>query len=154
MFGKQTGKAWPIRTGGSTGLVGHYGKTRDGGTKWHRGVDFLGDSEVRIYAAHDGIISRDGFERTNARVEVNEGYGCRIWLDGKDGLQTRYAHLCMQVYRQGMAVAAGDLIGWLGRTGNVSGAIPTHLHFEVRYNLTPVDPVAWLGGAGVADLEV
>ncbi len=144
-------RTWPIREGGSTGFIGRFGYTRNGGNKPHWGVDFLGDVWRPVHAAHAGTIHRAGFERGGAGRQVNRGYGSRIWLRAKDAVETRYAHLLSQIYLEGMEVEQGELIGFVGRTGNV-GDGPTHVHFEVReFNAEArtydaVNPVWWLHG--------
>jgi murein DD-endopeptidase MepM/ murein hydrolase activator NlpD len=121
--------------------------TRNHGRKKHKGVDYLCEPGDYIYAAHDGTIRLDGFQRDTNNKEENEGYGSRIWLDGKDGVQTRYAHLEMQIYKRGMFVKAGAMIGRVGKTGNAHDT-PTHVHFEVRLSGEPVNPEWWLTGEG------
>lgn len=131
--------------------MGSYGYTRfesDGRTpKHHDGIDWLAPMGAPVYASHDGFVSRAGEQTGGA------GYGQRIYIRSKDGAtETIYAHLAGQLVRFGASVRAGDLIGWIGRTGNVGlkSEIPTHLHFEVRIGHAPgkhtVDPIGWLKG--------
>ncbi len=150
--------AWPIREGGTTGMVGRFGYTRDGGNKPHWGVDYLADLWQAVHAAHAGTIHRAGFERDGAGRQVNRGYGSRISLRAKGAVETRYAHLLSQVFLEGMEVEEGELLGFVGRTGNVGGG-PTHLHFEVReYDAaariySPINPVWWLHGTDYGTRE-
>ena len=147
-----------VRSGGSTGLVGSFGMTRDGGTVMHKGTDYLCDLLDPVYAAHDGTIARTGFE-WNSGQPRNVGYGKRIVLQGKDSVETRYAHLSFVVHGKGMDVHCGELIGLAGKTGNAYGG-PCHVHFEVRLGGEPVNPDWWLTGQGkrlgveAHDLEV
>ncbi len=132
-----------VRVGGSTRFIGSYGYTRDGGSKLHKGVDYVAMPDTPVYAAHDGVIIRDGFEVDDHSEEHNIGYGCRIWLRGSEGVETRYAHLHGQIYKRRMTVDCGDQIGWTGHSGNSDKADP-HLHFEVRTSGKPVNPEWWL----------
>lgn len=142
---------WPIRLGGSTGAVGKFGMTRNGGTKMHKGLDLLAAPGAPIYAAGDGTITRAG-ESTPHEGEQDgrRGYGYRVYLEhdqlGGDGakVQTRYAHLSTVTVEKDQHVRAGELIGFVGRSGNVDGECPTHLHFEVRLNGNPYNPEDWL----------
>ena len=148
------GRSVEVRSGGITGIIGSFGMTRvrpNGKRKMHKGIDYLCEVMDPVYAAHDGTISRDGFERDRGGKEHNDGYGRRIALVGPDGLETRYAHLTLEVYKRTMRVRRGDLIGFAGRTGNVGPNTPTHLHFEVRIDGEPVNPDWWLTGEGQRD---
>jgi murein DD-endopeptidase MepM/ murein hydrolase activator NlpD len=69
------------------------------------------------------------------------GYGNAIVVDHGNGLATLYGHLSRFDVHQGQRVGAGDTIGAVGNTGNSTGP---HLHFEVRVNGTPVDPLPYL----------
>ena len=72
---------------------------------------------------------------------VSGGYGNFIIIDHGNGMVTRYAH-CSTIYVSvGQAIYAGDAIGRVGGTGNVTGP---HLHFEVLINASFVDPKNFL----------
>jgi murein DD-endopeptidase MepM/ murein hydrolase activator NlpD len=107
---------------GDTGLWSHA----------HTGQDFAAPSGTPVRAAGDGEIifaSYDG------------AYGNKIAIAHPDGTVTWYAHLSAYLRTDGK-VQAGDLIGRVGSTGNVTGP---HLHFEVRpHDGGPVPPLAWL----------
>lgn len=109
------------------------------GYRWggfHPGVDFTGATGTPVFAAGDGwIVTPVG----------TAGYGNVIAIAHPDGATTWYAHLSRIIVGSGH-VQAGQLIGLVGATGHVTGP---HLHFEVRYHNTPVDPVPWLRGHGV-----
>ena len=84
-----------------------------------------------VYAAGAGTVVFAG---------VDGGYGNLVEIDHGDGIHTRYAHL--HNFADGTTastkVDAGQLIGFVGTTGSSTG---NHLHFEVRKNGTPVDPL-------------
>jgi murein DD-endopeptidase MepM/ murein hydrolase activator NlpD len=98
----------------------------------HTGQDFAAPSGTPVRAVGDGTIifaSYDG------------AYGNKIAIQHPDGTVTWYAHLSAFLRTDGK-VQAGDLIGRVGSTGNVTGP---HLHFEVRPdNQGPIEPMAWL----------
>ena len=68
------------------------------------------------------------------------GYGRYIILDHGRGVTTRYAHLSGASIRTGDRVLPAQVIGDVGRTGNVRQGARTHLHFEVRVDGKPIDP--------------
>jgi len=68
------------------------------------------------------------------------GYGCRVVIDHGGRIATLYAHLSSFAISEGQDVAAGEVIAYTGSTGASTGP---HLHFEVRVNGTPVDPMGY-----------
>jgi murein DD-endopeptidase MepM/ murein hydrolase activator NlpD len=104
----------------------------------HAGTDFAAAGGSPIYAVADGRVFRAGW---------NGGYGRYTCIyhglyKGR-GLGTCYAHQSSILVNSGDHVARGDLIGRVGTTGASTG---NHLHFEVRLDGDPVDPVPWLPG--------
>ncbi len=69
------------------------------------------------------------------------GYGRLIILDHGQGITSYYAHLDKILVREGAQVKRGDLIGKVGETGKVTGP---HLHFEIRVNGKPQNPLLYL----------
>lgn len=98
-------------------------------TRLHAGVDLLAVEGQSVYAAGAGEV---------LQVGRRGGYGLHVDIAHADGLVTRYAHLSSTTVHAGENVDAGDVIGHAGRTGRVTG---THLHFEVRRDEVPVDPL-------------
>ena len=101
--------------------------------KPHYGIDIPGKKGTPIFAAQSGLVAYTG--------QDFHGFGRLILIEGANGLATFYAHLSRFRVKQGQHVHAGDLIGEMGRTGHASGV---HLHFEVRRDLAPVDPLLYL----------
>ena len=102
----------------------------------HAGIDLAAPGGAPIYAAAAGEVFRAGW---------NGGYGNYTCIyhgarDGK-GVATCYAHQSAILVSAGDQVRAGQLIGRVGTTGHSTG---NHLHFEVRLDGTPVDPLPWL----------
>jgi murein DD-endopeptidase MepM/ murein hydrolase activator NlpD len=104
----------------------------------HAGADFAAPAGSPIWAAASGIVFRAGW---------NGGYGNYTCVyhgtyQGK-GFATCYAHQSAILVRGGQQVRQGQVIGRVGTTGASTG---NHLHFEVRLDGTPTDPVPWLPG--------
>jgi LysM repeat protein len=96
-----------------------------GGGRRHEGVDVIARSGLYLYAVVDGTLTRQALDRPGSLS------GNAWWLTADDGTYFFYAHLAafapgLQV---GSRVKAGQVIGWVGRTGNASSA---HLHFEIH----------------------
>ncbi len=140
-----------VRSGGSTGRVGSFGMTRNGGTKMHKGVDWLCKPGDPIFFALDGVVGRCGEEVPRGRVvqDGRKGYGLRCYVkhnvtgDGKKQ-ETRHAHMGVLFVKTGEKVRAGQIAGLAGRSGNKDRDVKTHHHFEIRINGNPTDPVQWL----------
>jgi murein DD-endopeptidase MepM/ murein hydrolase activator NlpD len=120
-------------------------KSSDFGWRWdpyyrvwqlHAGMDIAAPAGSAIRAAADGRVFRAGW---------NGGYGrytCIYHgLRNGSGLATCYAHQSRILVSYGQRVRRGQVIGAVGTTGASTG---NHLHFEVRRNGTPVNPVRWL----------
>ena len=111
--------------------------------KWirHNGIDLAARKGTRIYAADSGKVLFSG------QKSLYRGYGKIIVIDhGKrerDGrnISTFYAHTSRILVKKGQRVKKGDEIGWVGATGYATGP---HLHFEVRENGRPVNPLKYI----------
>jgi len=97
----------------------------------HEGVDFVAPEGTPVHAAADGVV---------VGAAPNRGYGNWIRIEHSGKLETVYGHLSgfAPGIEAGVAVARGDLIGFVGSTGRSTGA---HLHFELLSNGKPVNPV-------------
>jgi len=95
----------------------------------HRAIDIAGSTGNAVYASDAGVVVYAGWN--------DWGYGNVVMIDHGNGWQTLYAHLDSYNVQCGYYVAAGDVIGGVGTTGNSSGP---HLHFEMRYNGVPQNP--------------
>jgi murein DD-endopeptidase MepM/ murein hydrolase activator NlpD len=103
-----------------------------GYTKMHTGVDFGAASGTPIHAAGAGEIAQAGRE---------SGYGNAIEISHNDHYSTFYAHMLRFAagIHEGVHVNQGQVIGYVGSTGRSTGP---HLHFEVRIDDKPVNPIA------------
>lgn len=106
--------------------------------RFHSGTDFRGRRGTPVLAAGDGIVVFAGRKG---------GYGNLIELDHGGGLITRYAHLRRIAIDEHTIVTGGQQIGEIGSTGRATGP---HLHFEVRVDGRPIDPVTALTVAELA----
>lgn len=103
-----------------------------GYSRFHGGVDFAGPQGTAIYAADSGQVIFAGWYG---------GYGQAVIIDHGGGLTTLYAHASRLFVREGQAVQQGQSIAAIGSTGLSTGP---HLHFEVRQNGNPVNPMGYL----------
>jgi murein DD-endopeptidase MepM/ murein hydrolase activator NlpD len=101
-----------------------------GGWQPHSGVDMAAPTGAPIVATMDGVVGKAGWAG---------GYGWRIDLFHEGGVQTRYAHLSRFNVLEGQTVKQGDVIGFVGSTGDSTGP---HLHYEVRVDGIAVNPLA------------
>lgn len=107
----------------------------------HRGTDFAAPGGTPIYAIADGIVSAARAMNSYGNcVQVSHGTaddGCRY-----DSL---YAHMSSIAVAEGTAVRRGDLLGYVGNTGNVYGTGGGyHLHLELRVNGSRTDPLGYV----------
>ena len=103
----------------------HY-KTRS----FHAGMDFTAPRGTPIYATGDGVILRAD--------ENAQGYGLHVRIDHGFGYVSIYACLLKPEVRRGNKVTRGQVIGTVGRSGVALGP---HLHYEIRKNGTPLNPI-------------
>jgi murein DD-endopeptidase MepM/ murein hydrolase activator NlpD len=125
------GRMWPVE-GAVTSGFGLRTHPLTGQRRFHAGLDLAAASGTPIRAAAAGQIGVAG---------VLGGYGLTVDIRHRDGSVTRYAHQSRLLVRSGQLVAAGQVIGLVGSTGNSTGP---HLHFEVRTPAGPIDPFPWL----------
>ncbi len=100
--------------------------------RMHNGVDIAGPTGTPIMASADGKIDFAG---------SRSGYGLSIEIDHEYGIKTFYAHLSAILVKQGQIVRRGEVIGLMGATGRTTGS---HLHYEVRVNNVPVNPLLYM----------
>lgn len=91
---------------------------------YNNAVDIANACGTPIYAAAEGLVVK-------ATSGWNQGYGNLIKIDHPNGVSTRYAHNKQNVVELGQYVVQGDLIAYMGNTGNTHGPTGCHVHFEV-----------------------
>jgi murein DD-endopeptidase MepM/ murein hydrolase activator NlpD len=103
-----------------------------GGSVRHEGIDITAPKGTPIRAAADGTVKS---------ITTRGDYGRLVVLSHAGGFETVYAHLAhtTKSLAIGAPVRQGDVIGYVGATGNATGP---HLHFEVRRDGTPIDPLS------------
>jgi len=104
----------------------------NGARAFHEGMDFMAETGTEAHAAAGGVV---------AFADFHPQYGNMIEIDHGNGLITRYAHLSKRLVKVGDVVLSGGTIGQVGSTGRATGP---HLHFEVRQNGAPLNPVRFL----------
>ncbi len=112
-----------------------FGMRRDpkgAGMRMHEGTDMAGAYGTAIYATADGTVTFAGW---------HAGYGRHIKIQHANGIMTTYSHLSQIRVDVGQRVSRGDRIGDMGNSGRSTG---THLHYEVRVNGTPVNPMTFI----------
>lgn len=110
------------------------------GPRWgrnHDGLDIAAPTGTPIRAAECGIVSFAG---------VQSGYGNMVCVKHSSRFETCYAHMTKHAVSQGQRVSQGQVIGYVGCTGNCTGP---HLHFETRVDGSARDPRPYLGGGSV-----
>lgn len=100
--------------------------------KMHTGIDFAAASGTEIYSWYAGTVTFAGW---------SGGYGNFIIVDHGDGFVTRYAHCSKIAVNVGDTVSQGQVIGYVGTTGNSTG---NHLHFEIKVNGNFVNPRSYM----------
>ena len=132
------------------GFSNSWGSRRSGG-RGHQGTDIIGPRGTEVYAAADGVITTLG-------KHAMSGYFIRI--DHGDGWTTTYMHLNNDTFGtddgeggswtafyatlvEGDEVTAGQIIGYVGDSGNAEGTIP-HTHFEVKHEGQKLNPYDYL----------
>ncbi|OGM23253.1 hypothetical protein A2961_03675 [Candidatus Woesebacteria bacterium RIFCSPLOWO2_01_FULL_39_21] len=101
---------------------------------YHKGIDIANKSAPAVLAADAGTVVMAGWPD-------NYGYGNRVLIDHNNGYRTLYGHLSKIYVVPGQTVKRGDAIGQMGSTGRSTG---THLHFEVIYNGSYLNPLSIL----------
>lgn len=105
----------------------------------HEGIDVRAPRGTPIEAPAEGTVVKAGWE---------QGYGWTIEIDHGFGIVTRYAHTAKMLVRPGQRVERGEVIARVGASGLAEAP---HLHYEVRQNGRPVDPLRFVLPAVLAD---
>ena len=98
-------------------------------TTLHNGIDISNKRGTPIYAAGSGIVTFSGYDGNFGRVLI---------IDHGYGYESVYAHCNALLYVAGDSVDKGEQVATMGASGRTTG---NHLHFEIRYNGTPINPL-------------
>ncbi len=133
-----TPSLWPV-TGHISGSFGERLDPFSGEGVFHAGVDISSQYGDPVRATADGVV---------AVVEARPGYGRLVVVDHNFDISTWYGHLSGFSTRPGSYVRRGEVIGFVGISGRVTGP---HVHYEVRIHGAPVNPWRYLRFSAVAD---
>jgi murein DD-endopeptidase MepM/ murein hydrolase activator NlpD len=122
--------AWPV----SGRVIADFGSTASGGK--NDGINLAANKDAPIHASASGTVTYAGDELKN--------YGNLVLVKHSGGYTTAYAHADRLIVSRGEFVARGQIIGYVGQTGDVASP---QLHFEIRSGTTPVNPRSYLSSA-------
>ena len=124
-----TGSALPVAARALTSGFGMRGHPLLGRQRAHLGIDLAAPTGSPIVATSDGVVTT---------ADWRGGYGLFVALDHGRGLETRYGHMSRLGVGVGQRVSKGQILGFVGSTGLSTGP---HLHYEMRVNGHPIDPL-------------
>jgi murein DD-endopeptidase MepM/ murein hydrolase activator NlpD len=124
---------WPVMGP----ITSSFGQREDpvlgnGEGEFHKGLDISAPNGVEIRATGDGIVKS---------AAVANGYGREVIIDHGHGVETCYGHMSGFAVMPGQTVVRGQVIGYVGHSGRVTGS---HVHYEVRIRNIPVNPHKYL----------
>ncbi|HEX7157973.1 MAG TPA: M23 family metallopeptidase [Edaphobacter sp.] len=124
---------WPVMGP----ITSSFGEREDpilgnGEGEFHKGIDISAPNGVPVHATADGVVES---------AEMAHGYGRAVVIDHGHGVETLYGHMSGFAVMAGQTITRGQVIGYVGHSGRVTGA---HLHYEVRIHNTPVNPHKYL----------
>jgi murein DD-endopeptidase MepM/ murein hydrolase activator NlpD len=124
---------WPVMGP----ITSSFGQREDpvlgnGEGEFHKGIDISANNGTPIRATADGVIKS---------AQLENGYGREVTIDHGHGVETLYGHMSGFAVIAGQTVTRGEVIGYVGHSGRVTG---NHVHYEVRIRNTPVNPHKYL----------
>lgn len=124
---------WPVMGP----ITSSFGQREDpvlgnGEGEFHKGLDISAPNGTQIRATGDGVVKS---------AQMVNGYGREVVIDHGHGVETCYGHMSGFAVMAGQTVVRGQVIGYVGHSGRVTGS---HLHYEVRIRNTPVNPHKYL----------
>lgn len=131
----EAGFLFPVSLNGYQCMTSPYGyrvHPISGVTRLHNGVDLAAVTGTPIFASKSGVV-------TTACIGWGNGYGNHVVINHGDGFSTLYAHQSALNVYEGQIVSQGDVIGYVGSTGNSNGP---HLHFTVFKNGETINPMS------------
>ena len=131
----EKGFLFPVATSGFACVTDPYGYRTNpitGNYQLHNGIDLAANRGTPIYAAKTGTVST---------AASGYGWGNYVVINHGDGYSTLYAHQDYYIVSEGDTVTQGQVIGYVGSTGNSTGP---HLHFTIYYNGSTVNPAGYI----------
>ena len=124
---------WPVMGP----ITSSFGQREDpilgnGEGEFHKGIDISAPNGMPVRVTADGVVKT---------AEMANGYGREVVVDHGHGVETLYGHMSGFAVMAGQTVVRGQVIGYVGHSGRVTGS---HLHYEVRIRNTPVNPHKYL----------
>ncbi|MBA2302908.1 MAG: M23 family metallopeptidase [Acidobacteria bacterium] len=137
---------FPVAGRTSAAVQSFFLDPRDNNRREHHGIDIFAPRNTPVVAAADGFVSHVGTSALGGHI---------VWVwDPQRGQSHYYAHLEKQAVVTGERVRAGNLVGYVGNTGNARST-PPHLHFGIyRRGEGPIDPLPFVQGARGPDVPV
>ena len=109
----------------------------------HHGIDLAGREGTDIHCSGEGIVSISRVSKF--------GYGKEVVVDHGFGYTSRYAHLQDILVEKGQKIKRGELVGTMGNTGRSTGP---HLHYEIRKDGKPVNPMYFFYEVGIVSAQI
>lgn len=122
---------WPV-TGFISSSFGGRRSPFGNGSQFHKGLDIANRVGTPIIVPGEGTV---------IMAAPDGAYGNSVEIDHGSGIVTKYAHLQRSIVKPGQWVKKGDVLGYIGMTGRTTGP---HLHYEVRLNGVPVNPMRYI----------
>jgi murein DD-endopeptidase MepM/ murein hydrolase activator NlpD len=124
---------WPVMGP----ITSSFGQREDpvlgnGEGEFHKGIDISAPNGIPIRATGDGVVKS---------AQMENGYGREVTIDHGHGVETLYGHMSGFAVMAGQTVVRGQVIGYVGHSGRVTGS---HVHYEVRIRNTAVNPHKYL----------
>jgi murein DD-endopeptidase MepM/ murein hydrolase activator NlpD len=126
-----TPSTWPVR-GWITSPFGNRTSPFSGILTFHEGVDIAAQTGTQVVTPADGVVTKAGF---------STGYGNLVEISHGYGIKTIFAHNSRLNVKAGQRVTRGEVISYVGDSGSSTGP---HLHYEVRLNGLPVNPMKYM----------
>ncbi|MGI8919607.1 MAG: peptidoglycan DD-metalloendopeptidase family protein [Pyrinomonadaceae bacterium] len=127
-----TPSIWPVAGTLESGFGGRRNPFGGSSYEFHSGQDIEAEWGAPVIAGANGTVTFSGWQN---------GYGQLVVIDHGGGLTTRYGHLSALAALAGQLIQRGEFLGRVGSTGRSTGP---HLHYEVRINDQPVNPLQYL----------
>jgi murein DD-endopeptidase MepM/ murein hydrolase activator NlpD len=130
---RATPSSWPLVVGWLSSGFGNRRDPIDGSADFHSGLDIAANAGTPVRATADGTVLAAAYQGN---------YGNAVLVEHGFGMATRFGHLSRFAVRSGQRVARGDIVGYVGSTGRVTGS---HLNYEILIDGRPTNPLRFLG---------